>query len=53
MTKDRALEMFKNGQGADCVIEVAPQIDEQDPEKEVFFFLFYLLHSSRLCLLNL
>jgi hypothetical protein len=30
----RALEMFKSGQGADCVIEVAPKINGQD--KQVF-----------------
>jgi hypothetical protein len=45
--KSRALEMFQNGQGADCVIEVMPQIDGQDPEMKVFFFI--LVHSSRLC----
>jgi hypothetical protein len=35
MTNSRALEMFDSGQGADCVIEVVPQIDGQ--EKKVFF----------------
>jgi hypothetical protein len=43
----RALEMFKSGKGADCVIEVVPQIHGQD--KQVFFFFFLLvLHSSQL-----
>jgi hypothetical protein len=39
MSNNRALEMFENGQGADCVIEVVPQIDDQ--EKQVF--LWFLL----------
>jgi hypothetical protein len=34
MSNNRALEMFQSGQGADCVIEVVPQIYEQ--EKQVF-----------------
>jgi hypothetical protein len=37
MTTIRALEMFQSGQGADCVIEVVPQIDGH--EKQVFFKL--------------
>jgi hypothetical protein len=37
-SRNRALEMFQNGQGVDCVIEVAPQIDEQDMEIKVFFY---------------
>jgi hypothetical protein len=39
MTNIRAWEMFQTGQGADCVIEVMPEIDGQ--EKQVFFG-FYL-----------
>jgi hypothetical protein len=39
MTNDRALEMFQTGQGADFVIEVAPQIDGQ--EKKVFSCFYY------------
>jgi hypothetical protein len=40
--KSRALELFQNGEGADCVIVVVSQIDgQQDPEKKVFFnFIF-------------
>jgi hypothetical protein len=34
MSNNRALEMFQSGQGADCMIEVVPQIDGQ--EKQVF-----------------
>jgi hypothetical protein len=44
--KSRALEMFQNGQGADCVIEVVSQSDDQ--EKKVFI-LFLFVHSSWLC----
>jgi hypothetical protein len=33
--KSRALEMFQNGQRADCVIEVMPQMNDQ--KKQVFF----------------
>jgi hypothetical protein len=35
MSNIHAWEMFQTGQGADCVIEVMPQIDGQ--EKQVFF----------------
>jgi hypothetical protein len=37
MGNSRALEMFQSGQGADCVIEVMPQINGQELEKKVFF----------------
>jgi hypothetical protein len=43
--KSRALEMFQTGQGADCVIQVMPQMDGQDSEKKVFF-LFLLVHCA-------
>jgi hypothetical protein len=46
--KNRALELFQSGQGADFVIEVVPQIDGQDPEKKVFSFIL-LVHFTRLC----
>jgi hypothetical protein len=42
--KSRALEMFQNGQRADCVIEVMPQTNDQ--EKQVFFcFSCYCIQS--------
>jgi hypothetical protein len=34
INSSRALGMFQSGQGADCLIEVVPQIDGQD--KQVF-----------------
>jgi hypothetical protein len=40
---NRAMEMFQSGQGADCVIEVVPQIDGQ--EKQVFFCCIGALFS--------
>jgi hypothetical protein len=48
--KSRALEMFRSGQGTDCVIEVVAQtqMNGQDPKIKVFV-LSLLLHSSRLC----
>jgi hypothetical protein len=39
--KNRAFKMFQTGQGADCVIEVVQQIDDQDTEIKVFFLCFY------------
>jgi hypothetical protein len=41
MSNSRALEMFQNDQGVDCVIEVVPQIDGQ--EKQVIFIGALLL----------
>jgi hypothetical protein len=41
--KSRALEMFRSGQRADCVIEVVSQIDGQDSEKQVCLFYCTLL----------
>jgi hypothetical protein len=37
MSSSRAMEMFQSGQGADCVIEVVPQIDGQ--ENQVFYIV--------------
>jgi hypothetical protein len=48
MTNNRALEMFQSGRGVDCVIEVVVQQIDGQQEKKVFF-LFLLVHSSRLC----
>jgi hypothetical protein len=40
--KSRALEMFESGKRADCVIEVMPQMNDQ--EKQVFFcFSWYCI----------
>jgi hypothetical protein len=39
--KNRAFKIFQSGQGADCVIEVVQQIDDQDTEIRVFFLCFY------------
>jgi hypothetical protein len=44
-SRSRALEMFRSGLGADCVIEVVQQIDGQEPEKQVFFNFIGALFS--------
>jgi hypothetical protein len=51
-SRNRALEMFQNGQGVDCVIEVAPQIDGQDTEIKVFFYSILCALFSKIRILN-